>query len=237
MSGVLPEPVARWLAATPTSHASQTAALEGRARFRREGRGLWLPIEAVMWHELGRHHVADLRVGLGPLTVVRVMDGFVDDAGFSRVAHTLDLGPEVDPAAALFMWAAAILFPPAWETRDDVEWSSIDATTADLALPQGGERIPARMDFDPDSGYPSRFSAERHKGVGTRPVEWIVDYGDWKTTSDGVLLPGLATVTWSDEPGPWFRMWIERANPGCDVAGALSRGRALLEQAAADPTR
>ena len=84
---------------------------------------------------------------------------------------------------------------------------------------------------------PLRFSAERYKGLGTRPVEWVVEYAGWKPTADGVLLPGVATVTWSDEPGPWFRMWIERANPGADVSSAMVRGRTLLAQATADPTR
>jgi hypothetical protein len=51
------------------------------------------------------------------------------------------------------------------------------------------------------------------------------------------MLPGLVTVTWSDEPGPWFRFWIERANPDADVTGAMARGRSLLAEIAADPTR
>jgi hypothetical protein len=44
-------------------------------------------------------------------------------------------------------------------------------------------------------------------------------------------------VTWADEPGPWFRMHIRRANPGADVSGAMARGRQLLKEAADDPTR
>ena len=147
------------------------------------------------------------------------------------------MGPEIDQAAALFMWAEAILFPSAWQERADVEWTGVDDQTADVSLPFGAERVGARLVFDPASGYPSRFSADRHKGVGSRPTGWIVDYEDWRETSDGVTLPGRATVTWSDEPGPWFRMWIERANPGADVSAAMARGRSLLAEAAADPTR
>ena len=72
MSDELPPPVERWLELSGgPKEPFQTAVLEGRARFRREGKGWWLPIEAVMWHELGRNHVADLRVGLGPLAFVR----------------------------------------------------------------------------------------------------------------------------------------------------------------------
>jgi len=238
MTGALPFPVERWLEAMGQPAAPfTTAVLEGRARFRREGKGLWLPLEAVMWHELGRHHVVDLRVGFGPITFIRGLDGYVDSTGFSRISHTLDMGLEIDQSSALFMWAEAILFPSAWQDRDDVDWAAIDDETADVSLPFGEGRVAARVTFDQSSGFPARFSAERYKGIGSRPLEWIVDYSDWRATADGVTLPGLATVTWSDEPGPWFRMWIERANPGADVDGAMARGRALLAEAAADPTR
>ena len=234
----LPGAVERWLEALKgTPEPARSAAIEGRARFRREGKGWWLPIEAVMWHELGHHHVADLRVGVGPLTFIRGMDGYVDGRGFSRISHTLDMSTEIDQSAALFMWAEAILFPAAWRGREDLDWSAIDDETADVALPLGDERMPARLTFDPDTGFPASFSAERYKGVGSRPVEWLVEYADWRATTDGVMLPGLATVTWSDEPGPWFKMWITRANPDSDVSGAIGRGRELLAQVDADPTR
>lgn len=233
-----PAPVERWLGAVGEATAPlRSAVIEGRARFRRDGKGRWWPIEAVMWHELGRNHVADLRMGAGPLTFVRGMDGYVDDTGFSRISHTLDVGPEIDQAAALFMWAQAILFPSAWQGRHDIVWSAVDDDTADVALPVPQGPVSARVAFDPTTGFPLRFSAERYKGVGSRPVEWTVAYEDWKPTTDGVILPGLATVTWSDEPGPWFRMWFARANPDAHVSSAMERGRALLAAVAADPTR
>lgn len=75
-------------------------------------------------------------------------------------------------------------------------------------------------------------SAERFKGPGSQPVE----YHEWRPTIDGVLLPAEVIVTWADEPGPWFKMRIERDHPGVDVSGAMARGRELLRQAAADPT-
>jgi|GEM_PF-3310564 len=234
----LPTPVQRWLDRFEgPAEPFTTAVIEGRARFRRDGKGWWLPIEAVMWHELGHHHVVDLRVGLGPLTFVRGLDGYVDDTGFSRISHTLDLGHEIDQASLLFMWSEAILFPAAWAAREDVEWASIDDDTAAVAFTQPDTAVPARVTFDPETGMPARFSAERFKGVGAARVEWIVDYEGWSPTEDGVTLPGTATVTWADEPGPWFRMQIKRANPGADVSGAMARGRQLLAEVAADPTR
>ena len=234
----VPPPVARWLETMPHQPASMsTAVIEGKARFRRDGKGPWLPIEAVMWHELGRNHVVDLRVGLGPLTFVRGLDGYVDGSGFSRISHTLDVGPEIDQASLLFMWSEAILFPSAWSERDDIVWAPLDEHSAAVTFTQPSSPVVARLDFDPGTGRPARFAAERHKGIGRPTVEWLVDYSDWCPTADGVELPGLATVTWTDEPGPWFRMWLSRANPGADVSAALARGRALLAEVAADPTR
>lgn len=233
-----PEPVQRWLDRRGAAARSPaTAVIEGSARFRRNGRGLWLPIEAVMWHELGRSHVVDLRVGLGPVTFVRGLDGYVDGTGFSRISHTLDMGPEIDQASLLFMWSEAILFPSAWLDRDDVTWAGLDEHTAAVTFERPTGAVTAQLAFDPADGLPSRFSADRYKGVGSSPVEWAVDYADWGPTEDGVQLPAQATVTWADERGPWFRMHIRRANPDADVADALARGRAVLEAAAADPTR
>jgi len=233
----LPPPVQRWLEHLEEPATSfETAVIEGRARFRRDGKGRWMPIEAVMWHELGRNHVVDLRVGLGPLTFVRGLDGYLDGVGFSRISHKLDMGHEIDQASLLFMWSEALLFPSAWLERDDVVWAPLEDDQAVVTFTTPDAPVVAQMRFDARTGMPSRFSTKRFKGPGSQKVEWIVDYAEWRLTTDGVTLPAEATVTWSDEPGPWFRMQIERANPGADVSGAMERGRALLTEAAADPT-
>jgi len=233
-----PPAVQRWLDKHAVADAPfSTAVIEGSARFRRNGKGFWLPIEAVMWHELGRNHVVDLRVGLGPLTFVRGLDGYVDGTGFSRISHTLDIGREIDQASLLFMWSEAILFPAAWADREDVVWAAIDDDTATVSFTEPNAPVVAQVTFDPTSGMPAHFTAERFKGVGAAKVEWVVEYADWGLSEDGVALPRSASVTWADEPGPWFRMQIRRANPGADVSGAMARGRDLLAEIAADPTR
>ncbi len=234
----LPPPVQRWVDALgPSADPGATAVIEGRARFRRGGKGPWLPIEAVMWHELGHNHVVDLRIGLGPLTFIRGLDGYLDGTGFSRISHTLDVGPEIDQASLLFMWSEAILFPAAWMEREDVVWTPLTDDLVAVAFSQPALSDGARLAFDPGSGMPTHFITDRFKGVGGRRTEWRVDYEEWRPTKDGVLLPAAAVAVWGDEPGPWFRMEIERANPGADVSGAMARGRALLAEIADDPTR
>jgi hypothetical protein len=231
-----PRPVERWLDRDdPLPDLRGTAVIEGKTRMRREGKGFWLPLEARMWHDLGHAHVVDLRVGLGPITFIRGLDGYIDGVGFSRISHTLDAGPEIDQASLLFMWAEAILFPPVWRDREDITWEAVDDEAADVRLPGLGDPVPARLIFDPATGLPLRFMADRHKGVGKPKVEWIVDYDDWATTEDGVFLPSRAAVTWADEPGPWFVMDIRRANPGADISDALERGRAVAQAVVEDP--
>ena len=152
-----PAPVQRWLERTPEGpDMDGTMIIEGRARFRRRGKGVWLPIEAMMWHRLGRDHVVDLRVGLGPLTFVRGLDGYVDGTGFSRISHTLDTGPEIDQAALLFMWSEAVLVPAAWRARDDLEWTAVDDETVDVRFPSPAGPVPARVSFDPGTGLTKR---------------------------------------------------------------------------------
>jgi hypothetical protein len=233
----LPPPVRRWLEHLGESDRGfETAVIEGRAHFRRNGKGRWLPIEAVMWHELGRNHVVDLRMGLGRLTFVRGLDGFVDGFGFSHISHTLDMGHEVDQASLLLMWSEAVLFPSAWLDRDDVVWAPLEDDMAVVTFTEPESPVVAQVAFDPVTAMPARFAAERFKGPGSHRLEWSVEYTDWGPTEDGITLPAEATATWADEPGPWFRMRIRRANPGADVSGAMARGRRLLAEAAADPT-
>jgi hypothetical protein len=237
MTTTRPAPVQRWVDLVDVPmNPIETAVIEGKARFRRDGKGRWLPIQAVMWHDLGRHHVVDLRLGLGPLTFVRGLDGYVDGTGFSRISHTLDMGREIDQASLLFMWSEALLFPSAWRDRDDVVWSALDDDIAAVTFTAPQVPVVAQMAFDPDTGMPRRLSADRFKGPGTRQVEWTVDYAGWRLTDDGMRLPSDLVATWADEPGPWFKMRIDRGNPGADVSGAMARGRALLTEAAKDPT-
>ena len=160
----------------------------------------------------------------------------MDGVGFSRIGHTLDTGPEIDQASLLFMWSEAILFPAAWRERDEIfTWSELDeraAATITFERPAGP--VAAQLRLDPGTGMPDRFVAERHMGVGSTPFTWTVDCADWGPTEDGVMLPRTAQVTWADEPGPWFRMEIRRADPGADVAEAIDRGRRVVADARAD---
>jgi hypothetical protein len=57
----------------------------------------WALLQARMSHRLGRDHVADLRFRLGPLRLLRVIDGCVEGKEISRIARSADVGPPRGP--------------------------------------------------------------------------------------------------------------------------------------------
>ena len=99
----------------------------------------------------------------------------------------------------IFIILLGIISPksmPAPEKTDEVGWEATGEHSTAVALPFGGKHLTASLDFDVSTGLPVRFSADRYKGLGSRPVRWHVDYADWGPTTEGVLLPGLATADW-----------------------------------------
>lgn len=226
----LPTPVVRWLETAWAGRTDriETLALVGRARMRRGGTGARLPVRFRMTHLLGQNHVADLRVGIGPVTLVSGLDAYVDGHGISRVGHATDYGPAIDQGAFLFMWAEAFLYPSAWPRLPGLRWAGCNSHAAVLDLPLDGRIERALVHFDPETGYPTSFEASRHKGDGPR-VPWRVDYRDW-AWSNGVPHPAHGGVSWDDEPGPWFEFTIEEAIPDVPVADELRRARDVLAE-------
>jgi hypothetical protein len=59
----------------------------------------WALLQARMSQRLGRDHVADLRFRLGPLRLLRVIDGCVEGKEISRIARSADVGTPRGPGA------------------------------------------------------------------------------------------------------------------------------------------
>jgi hypothetical protein len=225
---LLPTPVARWLETAWLKRTDRldTLALVGRARMRRGGIGARLPVRFRMTHVLGRHHVADMTVGIGPIALVRAMDAYIDGHGISRVGHTVEDGPEIDQGAFLFLWAEAFLYPAAWAHLPGLRWEGVNHHTALLDLPFEGGLERALVHFDPETAYPSMFEASRYKGTGAR-IPWRVDYADWGW-SNGLPVPRRGAVQWDDEPAPWFEFRIDEALPEVPVTDELRHARDVL---------
>jgi hypothetical protein len=229
---LLPVPVVRWLErAYPDGVPDvETVLLEGPARFRR-GRLPWVPIKVGMRHRLGRDHVSDIQVDVGPLTVLRVLDAFVEGRGITRVGGSATVGPEVDQGAFHAAWCEAMMFPAAWERLPGLAWEPVDEVTARLLLPFGGGVETVTVSFDPATSLPRSYEVPRHKGRGAK-VEWRVDYLDWRRF-EGVHAPARVLVQWADEEGPWFEMAVERVVTGVPMEEPLARARAAVLEATA----
>jgi len=198
--------------------------LEGRGRVH-IGPLPWLPIHARMHYRLGRDYVGLIRIRVAGLTLLRVIDAFVDKGGITKIGPVASIGPEIDQGAFLGMWPLLAAYPSAW--TDGVVWEPIDEHRAGLRLPFGDGQEVATVDFDPNSGYPVRFAADRFKGASGRKVRWIGGSTDWRRI-DGVPVPGRITAHWSDEPGPWFELEVGGAQTDVSIDVALAQGRRAI---------
>ncbi|OGO58014.1 MAG: hypothetical protein A2Z32_06415 [Chloroflexi bacterium RBG_16_69_14] len=227
----LPAPVSRWLqVAYPDGVPDvDTLVFEGSARIKR-GRMPWIPIHARMHHRLGRDHVADMRIKLGPLTLLRVIDASIAGVGISKVGRTADLGPQIDQGAFLFLWGEALIYPSSWPYLPGMRWESVNEATVRVHLPFRGGFEVATLSFDRTTGQVVRFEADRYKGARGTKVRWRGDYLDWRLF-DGVLTPGRILVTWLDEPAPWFEMRVERVLADVSIDRALAAAREAIAKA------
>lgn len=142
----LPAPVREW------AEAADLASQEGVETIRSRGHGRvrlgplpWLPMDHATVHVLGRDEVRDICLRLGPVTILRVLDAYVDGTGLTKIGPVPQLGAEVDQAAWLAMWAEAIFWPRAW-VIGGLQWEAIDERHARARLPFGpGEEVQDRI--------------------------------------------------------------------------------------------
>lgn len=227
----LPEPIRRFLeTAYPDGPPSvETVLIEGRGTLRRRPLPR-LPFSGRVSVVPGSARVMDLAVGLGRVTLLRGLDAYVDGRGFTRVGRRIDAGPELDQGAFHTLVIETITFPASWSSLG-LAWEPIDARTARVEAPLGDGVEAATVRFDPATSFPSAYETLRHKGRGPK-VEWHVGTTDWLPFGS-VWEPRGIAVRWLDEPDPWFRMRIERVEPGADVRDALARARSALATAGA----
>jgi hypothetical protein len=225
----LPSPVERWrhLATSRLPVPPTAIYLEGPARFRR-GRLPYLPMRIRTWNRLGVERVSELEVGLMSITLMRGLDAFVDGRGFTRVGSELSIGPEVDQGAFHVMFLETLLVPAAWPA--DIRWETVHSGAARVVMPFRSGTEQADLEFDPNTGLPTSYTADRYKRPGGPKVQWTVSLASWRAF--GVLdYPTDFVVRWSDEPLPWLRMRISAVVLDPAIAEPMARARAVLSSA------
>jgi hypothetical protein len=233
LDATLPPPVERWLETSGLRGLEriETVGSSGTGRVRL-GRLPWLPIDHRTVHRLGRDEVRDIRLRVGPIPVLRVLDAYVDGAGITKIGPVPAIGLEVDKGAALAMWAEAIAWPAAWDALPGLAWEPVDDGHARLHLPLAGGTEVMDVTFDAATSFPSVFEVDRYKSKG-RKVRWRADCSDLRPF--GVIRAwGHVRVTWADEPGPWYEASIERIVPHVSVETALDRARRAIASARRD---
>jgi hypothetical protein len=227
-ASVVPAPVQRFVEAAGLADAPpiETLVMEGRGRVH-IGPLPWMPIGVRMYHRLGRDYVGLIRVRPAGVTLLSVVDAFVDGAGITKIGPAASTGPEIDQGAFLGMWAAAIAYPSTWQ---DVRWEAVDDDTARVVLPFKGDDPVALVRYDAATHMPVHFEAERYRAAGGPKIRWYGDSAGWQSW-DGVPAPRRVTAWWSDQPAPWFEMTVEKVRANVDVDEALAVGRRAIEDA------
>jgi hypothetical protein len=226
----LPAPVARWVAAARLDDLAGVETVGSVAHGRvRLGRLPWLPIDMRTLHRLGRDQVRDIRLRIGPVPLLGVLDAYVDGAGITKIGPIPTIGPEVDQGAVLAMWAEAIAWPAAWHHLPGLRWSAVDEEHARLHLPFAtGEEV-VDVTFDRASGFPRLFEVDRFK-AGGRKVRWRAECSDLRSY-DGFRAWSHVRAAWADDPGPWFEAWFDRIVPNVKVDRAVERARRAIAAA------
>ncbi len=207
--------------------APETVLMHGSGRLRRRPLPR-LPIRVRIAVRPGSDRVMDISVGAGPVALLRGLDAFIDGRGLTKVARSIDVGPEVDQGSFPTIVLETLLFPGAWP-RLGLVWEAVDATTTRLHAPfEGGYEI-AIVTFDRVTGFPASYEVPRHRGPGPK-VDWRVEFPDWRRFGS-VWEPGRIAVRWMDEPSPWLTLRIKRVELDTDIDNAIARARTALAEA------
>jgi hypothetical protein len=234
VSGIeVPAPVGRYI---ETAYADgipgvDTAAMEGSGRFRQRPLP-WLPFANTIWLRPGVDRVSDMFVRIGPITVMKVLDAYVDGRGITKFLSRADMGPRVDQGAMHPMLCESLMFPSCWSRTPGFAWEPVDADTARVRMPfEAGFEV-ASVGFDPDTGFPATFETMRFKGKDGPKVRWRITMLGWRRFGE-VTLPERMMVRWADEPGPWLKLRFERVTIGVDLDEPLTRARTAIATAGA----
>lgn len=227
----VPAPVDRYLEVAYPGGAPEveTAVMHAAGRFRQRPLP-WLPVRNTISLHPGVDRVSDLFVRIGPVTVLRVLDAYVDRSGITKVLWKADVGDEIDQGSLHPVLCEALMFPSSWPRMPGFGWEAVDDTTARMLLPFRGGIEVGTVAFDPGTGLPVAYRTPRFKTVDGPMVDWRVDLLEWgRSGTKGI--PRRLVVTWADEPGPWLELRFTRVMTDVDVSEPFARARAAIEEA------
>jgi hypothetical protein len=226
----LPAPVERYLeTAYPGGWPDvTTAVVEGSGRFRRRPLP-WMPFRNQIHLRAGLDRVSDMQVVLGRVTLMKVLDAYVDGHGITRVPWGADVGAKIDQGSVHPLLCEALSLPSCWPRMAGFAWEGVDERTARMLLPFQGGVEAGTVGFDPETGYPRAYDTPRFQGAGPK-VDWHVDLLDWRRFG-AVAFPARVSAAWANQPGPWLQERFEQVRLGEDVDEPIERARAAIAKA------
>jgi hypothetical protein len=216
----LPAPLRRYLSFAIDEGRSNAgfARLRHGGTFRLQPDADWLPIRGEEYfHASAPGFVWTGVVRPNPLAWVRARDKYIGGRGEMlirlRGAVTLgrSAGPEMDRSSLLRYLAEMPWFPTAFRTVEGLQWTEVDAHTAEAVLTHAGETVTGRFTVG-DTGEITGFtSQDRFREVDGKQVRtvWKGAYRNYREV-DGMRVPHDVEVTWELEDGdfPYARFQV-----------------------------
>jgi len=215
----LPQPVARYLEVALPERFPSTVRIEQRGEMLQGGS--WRKFEAdqhIAVEPAG--FVWDARMNFAPLMGVRVVDMYREGQGGLLQAKLLGVltvaneGPsaELDKGELARLLAEAPWLPSILAPRDDLQWRSVDATSAEATLRNDGHEVTLLFHFA-ESGDIVRVEGERPRSMANGIYEtgyWVGRFSHHHEV-DGVRIPLQGEVGWVEdgEREPYWRGRLE----------------------------
>lgn len=217
----LPLPVQRYFRAVLTEGKATVVAarLAHTGSFNASATGArWQPFSSRQWVTINRPgFVWDARIAFAPGLPLHVHHAYLAGEGLLHVAlmglvRVADMRGTADIARGELMryLAEAPLVPTALLPSQGVQWSEVDASSADATLSDGTSSVTLRFRFNEQDTVETVSAASRGRSVGGEvvPTPW---QGRWwrYERRDGMLVPTEGEVAWS-LPGGALPYWRGR---------------------------
>jgi hypothetical protein len=217
----LPAPVERFYRAAYEEEIPviDSAIFQGRATVR-PIMNISLPARFIFVHNAGKDYRHYFEVTWFGIPIMKVNEGYVDDASFfeAPMGKTYD-DAATNQAANLAVWAEAGMFPSIWLTDPRVRWEAIDDKTALLFVPFEDKMENFVVRFNPETGLIDTMEAMRYRDSGDRAkkILWIAT-NEKGPKIQGANISSVGSATWLDQGKPWAAFTIEEAHYNTDVS-------------------
>lgn len=200
----LPEPVRRYLEVVAPDLPVMTSAVV-TGRFTMLMKGLKLPGRYRFTHQVGGGYKHEMELTIFGRTVAQGVETLVD--GHARLdlpGQLVENQPKVDLASTQSMWGEYVWLPSVLATA---QWEAIDPVSARMWIP--GCPHPLVAWFDHETGLLQRFDTLRYRDAAdAEPLPWAAANLAW-TRINGIGVPAVAAVQWSDMEQPWLRLSVD----------------------------